>query len=462
MPKKVFVLDTNVLIHDPNAITAFEEHDIVIPQVVIRELDGKKKSNDEVGRSSRRVSNIISRLCERYRDRINTGMPLPLPAKGTLRICDCEEFKDLSPDDQIIAVVKNFKQAILRGYPWWKRLLAKIKKEFSNQSVILVSKDTNIRILALSSGLMAEDYENDRVPMEEFYTGISEIVLNGRAVFSSERECALPPEFIKGSHYPNECIKLKDANDPGWEAFTIYDAKKSTLRLIKKLSSKKTYKIAPRNTEQMFAYDLLTNEKIPLVTLVGKAGTGKDLMALLAGLEGLDRVYDRIIISSAAVPVGNRGIGFLPGTLEEKMDPWVEPFFHNINLISGTERIDTGLREKSKASRSFGEELLCNNRITIASISHMRGATYHNSFIIVSEAQNLSSLEVKTIATRVGEGSKLVFTADIDQIDVPYLDDSSCGLVRFVEALKPYSLTGHVRLLKSERSEAAELVANVL
>ena len=445
MLKKAFVLDTNVLIHDPNALTSFEDNDLVIPLTVMKELDGLKKGNDEVARSSRYISRIIWKLVEQYPDSIRSGMRLPLPASGKLKIFIHNDFDKLTPDEQIIKVAQILKEEL-----------------GANIQVVVVSKDTNLRIIARALGITAEDYEKDRVPPEHLYTGISTIVIAGRTAFvSGNRECKLPPEFMPYDHFPNECVILKSAEDQEWLALTTYDAESKVLRLIRK-QQKSKYQVAPKNPEQMFAYDLLMNEQLPFVTLVGKAGTGKDLMSLLAGLEGLGKTYKRIIISSAAFSEGNKKLGFLPGTLEEKLDPWIQPFFDNIDLLYGSDSVEAGSRDKARASRSCGEEFLRNDQLVIASTAHIRGRSFHNSFIIISEAQNLTPLEAKTAATRIGKGSKMVFTGDLEQIDVPYLDSSSCGLTRLVELFKYENLAGHVRLVKSERSEAAEMAANVL
>ncbi|AFZ35803.1 PhoH family protein [Stanieria cyanosphaera PCC 7437] len=440
--KKTFVLDTNVLLHDPNAIFRFEDNDVVLPMTIIEELDLFKKQPEMTGRNARQVSRSLDQL----RQQGHLTKPIVLDHGGTLLValCNRETLATLPPelegdlaDNTILAVALQLKQKC-------------------QCPVVLISKDTNLRIKADALGLDAQDYQTDKVDIQELYTGVTELIVSSEEInqFFHNGKLAVTKELLA-----NEAVTLIDAANPSHTALGMINAAgKEVLPLIK-LSTSGVSRIHPRNREQKFALDLLLKDSVPLVTLVGKAGTGKTLLAIAAGLQKVadEKVYSRLLISRPVVPMG-KDIGYLPGDIKEKLTPWMQPLYDNFDLIFGTQ----DLSDKPKHWRRGYEDLIELGLLQIEPLTYIRGRTIPQQFLIIDEAQNLTPHEVKTIITRAGEGTKIVLTGDPDQIDNPYVDAASNGLIYVVERFKRESLAGHITLSKGERSSLAERAAILL
>ncbi|NET10757.1 MAG: PhoH family protein [Merismopedia sp. SIO2A8] len=441
--KKVFLLDTNVLLHDPKAILRFEDNDVVLPITVIEELDRFKKQPEMVGRNARQTSRLLDGL--RQTGHLIDGLSLPNDG-GTLRValCQRETLDKLPPelegdkgDNAILAVGLELKQQC-------------------QCPVVLVSKDTNLRIKADALALAAEDYETDKVDLEELYLGMTEVLVEPGQIdqFYADKTIEL-----KQSFYPNQALTLVDATNPHHTALARVNGNGPHVRPLAKLPDGGISRIRPRNREQSFAIDLLLNDAIPLVTLVGKAGTGKTLLAIAAGLHKVadERHYSRLLISRPVVPMG-RDLGFLPGDINEKLTPWMQPLYDNFDLIFGT----ADMSDKPAHWRRGHEELLDRGLLQIEPLTYIRGRSIPKQFLIIDEAQNLTPHEVKTILTRAGEGTKIVLTGDVDQIDNPYVDAASNGLTYVVERFKTSPLGGHITMEKGERSKLAEQASLLL
>lgn len=437
---KSFILDTNVLLYDPQAIFKFEDNDIVIPITVIEEIDRFKKDMNETGRNARQISRFLDDL--RKKGSLANG--IKLESGGSLRVEIYEEkvMKRLPPelreergDNRILAVAVD------------------VKEKNGQYPVIFVTKDTNLRIKADAIGLVAEDYESDKVAIEELYPGFLELDAAPELIdrFHGQGWAEVPGDF-----YANQFITLRDPSNPSHTAIGKYDAEKGRLSMIKKIAKEGIWSIHPRNREQAFALDALLDDNIKLVTLVGKAGTGKTLLAIAAGLHKTaeENVFNRLLVSRPVFPMG-KDLGFLPGDIEEKLTPWMQPIFDNVELLlSGHE----GEKRHSKGYK----ELMSMGIMDIEPLTYIRGRSIPNQYMIVDEAQNLTPHEIKTIVTRAGEGTKIVLTGDPYQIDNPYVDSSSNGLTYVVEKFKEEAISGHVTMMKGERSELAELAANLL
>ena len=437
---KSFVLDTNVLLYDPQAIYKFEENNIIIPITVIEEIDRFKKDMNETGRNARQISRLLDEL--RKRGSLSEG--IGIKSGGTLRVEIYEEkvMKRLPPelreergDNRILAVAVD------------------VKEKNPTEPVIFVTKDTNLRIKADAIGLVAEDYESDKVSIDELYTGFSELEVEPEIVdrFHGQGWVELPNSFNA-----NQFITLRDQLNHSHTAIGKYDAEKKRVIAIKRIAKEGIWSIHPRNREQAFALDALLDDSIKIVTLVGKAGTGKTLLAIAAGLHKTaeENVYNRLLVSRPVFPMG-RDLGFLPGDIEEKLAPWMQPIFDNVELLlSGHE----GEKRHSKGYK----ELMSMGIMEIEPLTYIRGRSIPNQYMIVDEAQNLTPHEIKTIVTRAGEGTKIVLTGDPYQIDNPYVDSSSNGLTYVVEKFKEQAISGHVTMTKGERSALAELAANLL
>jgi PhoH-like ATPase len=437
--KKTYVLDTNVLLHDPQALFKFEDNDLVIPITVIEEIDHFKKDLSETGRNARQISRIL----DGFRERAHLTSGVPLEKGGTLKveIYTEEALKRLPPelradqgDNRILAVALEL-------------------KEGSECPVIFVTKDTNLRIKADALGLTAEDYESDKVSIEELYSGTAEVLVEKDEVdrFYGQGYLNLESEF-----YPNQFITLAETTNPSHTAVGRYHAALQRLNPLIRAPKEGVWGIHPRNREQQFALDLLLDDDIQLVTLVGKAGTGKTLLAIAAGLfkSADEGTFSRLLVSRPVFPLG-RDLGFLPGDIEEKLAPWMQPIFDNVELLL------SGVEERGKRKRGY-RELVDMGILEIEALTYIRGRSIPKQFMIVDEAQNLTPHEIKTIVTRAGEGTKIVLTGDPYQIDNPYVDSSSNGLTYVVEKFKGQEIAGHVTLTKGERSCLAELAANLL
>lgn len=436
---KTFVLDTNVLLHDPHALYRFEENLVVIPITVIEEVDKFKKDMNETGRNARHVSRLLDDL--RTSGSLSSGVTLE--TGGTVRVEINEdrgmkslpqEFKPDKGDNRILAVAMD------------------VKSQSASGQVILVSKDTNLRIKADALGLVAEDYESDKVEINELYTGVTEVAVTSEQVDRFHGQGWLEQSGL----YPNQFVTMVDEANPNHTGIGRFDAVAERITPLRKGGKDGVWSITARNREQAFALDALLDDSIKLVTLVGKAGTGKTLLAIAAGLHKVaeENVYNRLLVSRPVFPMG-KDIGFLPGDIEEKLAPWMQPIFDNVELLL------SGHEAEKRHSKGY-KELVAMGIMEIEPLTYIRGRSIPNQFMIVDEAQNLTPHEIKTIITRAGEGTKVVLTGDPYQIDNPYVDASSNGLTYLVERLKGLKITGHVTMMKGERSELAELAANLL
>ena len=440
--KKIFVIDTNVILHDPTAILRFEDNEIVLPIAVIEELDRFKKQPEMTGRNARQVSRTLDDL--RQEGHLTTGVMLSNGGKLRVALSDRQTLKGLPPelsgdvaDNAILAVGLQCKHQC-------------------QCPVVVVSKDTNLRIKADALGLNAEDYETDKVDVDELYTGTTEVLVDAETIseFFKSGLVTLEERLL-----PNQNITLVDQLNPSHTALGMIEGKSKTIIPLMALPKLGVSRIQPRNREQRFALNLLLQDSIKLVTLVGKAGTGKTLLAIAAGLQKVadEKLYSRLLISRPVVPMG-KDIGFLPGDINEKLTPWMQPLYDNFDLIFGTQEND----EKAGHWRRGHEELIGMGLLQIEPLTYIRGRTIPQQFLIIDEAQNLTPHEVKTIITRAGEGTKVVLTGDPDQIDNPYIDAASNGLTYVVERFKNEPLAGHITLSKGERSSLAERAAALL
>ncbi len=434
---KNYILDTNVLLHDPHSLLSFQENQILIPIEVIEEIDRFKRESSDRGQHARAVSRLLDAL--RGQGRLSEGVALP--TGGGLRIL-LQGQNGTSPltvggatvDDRLIALTHDI-QAADPGTP-----------------TVLVTKDINLRIKADAVGLQAEDYETDHVHLQDLYTGSFELMVGPDAMgaFRAQGEFALNGS---GPRSPNEYCTLTDETNLKRTALARVDA--SGQRLLPILDVREgTWGIRPRNREQHFAFDALLDERVRLVTLMGKAGTGKTLLALAAALKKTvqDRDYRRLVVARPTIPMG-RELGFLPGSLDEKLEPWMQPIYDALEMLGD---LNMGHDQRRTA------DLLRSELIAIEALSYIRGRNIANQFIVVDEAQNLTPLEVKTIITRVGHGTKIVLTGDPYQIDNPYVDSSSNGFNYVVSKFRNLPIAAHIELQKGERSELAELAANIL
>ncbi|ACD96031.1 PhoH family protein [Trichlorobacter lovleyi] len=438
---KFFILDTNVLLHDPQALFKFEDNTIIIPITVIEEIDRFKKDMNETGRNARSISRVLDML--REKGSLSSGVSLP--GGGLLRVELCEEqalnrmpkdLRDDKGDNRILAVAQV------------------THERFPDETVIFVTKDTNLRIKADAIGLVAEDYESDKVDIQELYAGARTIDMGSDSIdrFYGQGWLEAPEGLL-----PNEYATLVDTGNPSHTALCRFDAATGKVVPVRKVPKEGVWSIHARNREQQFALDALVDDNIKLVSLVGKAGTGKTLMAIAAGLQKVaeENVYNRLLVSRPVFPMG-KDLGFLPGDIEEKLTPWMQPIFDNVELlISGHES------EKRHSNKGY-KELMAMGLLDIEPLTYIRGRSIPNQYLIVDEAQNLTPHEIKTIVTRAGEGTKIILTGDPYQIDNPYVDSSSNGLSYLVERFKNERISAHVTLTRGERSELAELAANLL
>jgi len=437
--KKIFVLDTNVLLHDPKAIFSFEDNDVVIPIVVIEELDKFKKGVDEIGRNARQVSRIL----DEYRLKGKLSQGVPLDKGGNLRVELNHQSQECLPSELIATKADN-------------RILATaLNLKHDNLPVILVTKDTNLRIKADAFGLTAEDYESDTIMLDELYSGETEVVVPPGAIDDFYAKGELQP--ADPHPQPNQFALLKNSANESQTALARYSKQRNVFVPIT-TAKHGVWGITAKNKQQQFALDLLLNDDIRLVTLVGKAGTGKTLLALAAGLEKTieARTFQRLVVSRPVFPMG-KDIGFLPGDIEEKLRPWMQPIRDNLDFLVGS----SGGPGRVKGKKDL-QSLFDLGMIEVEPLTYIRGRSMPNQYLIVDEAQNLTPHEIKTIITRAGEGTKVVLTGDPYQIDNPYIDSSSNGLTFVVDRFKEEPIAGHITLVKGERSDLAELAATLL
>lgn len=462
--KRLFVLDTNVLMHDPTALFRFKEHDIYIPMMVLEELDHAKKGISEVARNVRQASRFLDELiADLSKEAIDQGLCLPIPQNGSeapvvagrlyfqtrpLTSALPVDLPGNTPDNNILSVAIGLQQ------------------KHPNRPVTLVSKDINLRIKAAILGIHAEDYYNDQVldDINLLYRGIQEIPADFWELYSKDMEswndsgrtfyrlCGPDVE----NWYPNQGIYMQDEPQLGFIIRRIQGAH-AIIEVLKDYttSSHAVWGITARNREQNFALNLLLDPEIDFVSLLGAAGTGKTLLALAAGLvQTLDhKRYREIIMTRVTVPVGE-DIGFLPGTEEEKMTPWMGALMDNLEVL-------THDAEAGDWGRAATQDLL-SNRIKIRSLNFMRGRTFQNKYLIIDEAQNLTSKQMKTLITRAGLDTKVVCLGNVAQIDTPYLTETTSGLTYVVDRFKLWPHSGHITLLRGERSRLAEFVTDTL
>jgi PhoH-like ATPase len=438
--KKTFVLDTNVLLHDYRCIYNFQENNVIVPITVLEELDKFKKGNDIINYHAREFTRELDKLSG---DKLfNGGVPLG-KGLGKLSIETGKPFSGLiqasfpenTPDHRILAIAEH------------------VNLNNPDRNVVFISKDINLRMKAKSIGIMAQDYETDKVRnIDEIYKSVSTIEnLDDRLIMKMyDNPDGIPVIDFKLPVAPvaNQYFIFKGNNS---SALAHFDPKTG---MINRVIKQKTYGIEPRNAEQTFALDALVRDEVQLVTLTGKAGTGKTLLALASALQQRQK-FTQIFLARPIIPLANRDIGFLPGDIKEKIGPYMLPLFDNLDVIKN---------KFAQTSKEFLkiEEMLKTEKLIITPLAYIRGRSLSRIFFIVDEAQNLTPHEVKTIITRAGEETKMVFTGDIEQIDSPYLDEKSNGLSYLTEKMNGQDLFAHVNLVKGERSYLAELASHLL
>ncbi|MBU4276937.1 MAG: PhoH family protein [Proteobacteria bacterium] len=440
--KKTYVLDTNVLLHNPSSLFLFQDNDVVLPLAVIEEIDDQKKRQDEIGRNARQVSRELDRM----RTRGSLAQGVATDQGGTLRI----ELNHTrlgrglppvlgleKPDNRILCVA------------WGLR-------EQENLPAILVTKDLNLRVKADALGVPSEDFLNDKVDFDHLYNGIREVEVEGGVVDSFYRQGLLTLNGL-GPAEPHQFFVLKSRATSPQSALARHQGGRL---LPLSFGNTECFGISPRNKEQRFALELLLDPAVKVISLAGPAGTGKTLLALAAGLETVveHKSYKRLLVTRPIVPMG-QDLGYLPGEKEEKLRPWMQPLYDNLEYLF---RESTGGKNKAGPPMGAADYLTAQGLLEIEALTYIRGRSIPGQFIICDEAQNLTPHMVKTLITRVGEGSKIVFTGDPEQIDHPYLDASSNGLSYMVDKLRSQEISGHVTLKKGERSEVAELGARLL
>ncbi|MBK7998315.1 MAG: PhoH family protein [Verrucomicrobia bacterium] len=438
---KNYILDTNVLLHDPNSILSFKENFVLIPIEVIEEIDRFKRESSELGQNAR----AVSRMLDGFRNDGSLSEGVALSNGGRLRIIFNQTKTKLRNGQSAIAGNNSVDSRIVA-------LALSVQRSTPKLPTILVTKDINLRIKADALGLPAEDYESDRINISELYTGVFEMTVPAAKItaFRNSGELELPSGR---TYFPNEYCTLIEEGNSKRTALAKVDATGKKLIPIVEIREG-IWGIKPRNREQHFAFDALLDDRVKLVTLMGKAGTGKTLMAMAAGLKRTvhDREFRRVVVARPTVALG-REIGFLPGTLEEKLGPWMQPIHDALEMLS-----DLNMGQEHRRSA----DLMRSGVIVVEALSYIRGRSIASQFMIIDESQNLTPLEVKTIVTRVGHGTKIIFTGDPYQIDNPYVDTSSNGFNYIISKFREQPLAAHIELQKGERSELAELAANIL
>ncbi|MFA5650643.1 MAG: PhoH family protein [Proteiniphilum sp.] len=438
--KKNFILDTNVILHDFNCLDNFEENDIYIPFVVLEELDKFKKGNDQINFNARAFIRELDLITDD--DLFTNGADLGV-GRGKLYIVNATEtnkkiadaFPERTPDNRILSVMSD----VAEKHPGLK--------------TILVSKDINLRMKARSLGILTEDYINDKVTDVDLFDQ-SETVIEGADPDLIDKIYAQPAgvdmdEFnFEVTLDPNQCFILKSERNSVLARYNPFT------QTIKKVEKENNFGIHPRNAEQTFALEILNDPEVKLVGLTGKAGTGKTLLALAAALKQ-NKTYRQILLARPIVSLSNKDLGYLPGDEKQKIAPYMQPLFDNLNVIKSQ------LGQNSSDLRLI-DELQKSGQLEIEALAFIRGRSLTGTYCIIDEAQNLTPHEVKTIITRAGEGTKMVFTGDLQQIDSPYLDTQSNGLAYMIDKMRGQNLFAHVNLVKGERSELSELASNLL
>lgn len=436
---KIFVLDTNVILHDHTCIYQFQDNDVILPITVLEELDKFKRGNDLINFQAREFTRLLDEIVG---DELFNGGKSLGKGKGNLRIETGKPFSDELktsfrediPDHRILSIADY------------------ISKAYPKRKTVLISKDINLRMKAKSLGIQAEDYKTDQVTDENildktvatfdnFSDSLIDTLYNQGSFAKAEAGDKFKPEA-------NECFIFRGNAS---SALARYDAKSERIYRVEKNSA---YGIKPRNAEQTFSLNMLMDPDIRLMALTGKAGTGKTLLALAAAIEQ-HRQYEQILLARPIVALSNRDLGYLPGDASEKISPYMQPLFDNLAVIKHT------FNPRSNEYQLI-EEMIKEERLNITPLAYIRGRSLNNAFFIIDEAQNLTPHEVKTIITRAGEGTKMVFTGDLQQIDSPYLDMKSNGLAYMTDRMRNQDLFAHINLVKGERSYLAELASNLL
>lgn len=438
--KKNFVLDTNVILHDYRCIHNFEENDIYIPIVVLEELDHFKKGNEQINFNAREFSRELDLIANEklFKKGVDIGA-----GKGKLFVITSTEYPDIvmgsfmekTPDHRILAITYQLKQSK------------------AGTKTILVTKDINLRMKALSIGLEAEDYINDKVTNHNIFEKQHEVYTNVPAetiekLYTSPAEIPVETLEFASDIEPQDCFVLRSGRSSVLARYVPQTGK------VKRVEKVRCFGIEPRNAEQTFALDVLLDDDVKLVALTGKSGTGKTLLALAAALQKHD-AYKQILLARPIVALANKDLGFLPGDEQHKIAPYMQPLFDNLNVIKHH------FSFQGKEIRLI-EDMQRNNQLVIEALAYIRGRSLSETFFIVDEAQNLTPHEIKTIITRAGEGTKIVFTGDIQQIDSPYLDMFSNGLVYMIDRMHGQDIFAHINLVKGERSFLSELASNLL
>jgi len=441
MAKRKYVIDTSVYLTEHQSINKFGIHDIIVPLKVLEEIDGHKKRQDTVGANARGIIRTLDSL--RERGNLHKGVRLGkgrgiVSVKGHDPTYLPPDLNGEHPDHIIIATALGE------------------KANNPNRKVIVVTRDINMRVICDSLGLLCEDYNSTQLvsSADRIYTGFTKVLVDDHLVesFYNKKSVYLDENQCKNLHPNQFLILISDANEKK-SALALYQNAGDKLQEVIQYKKSGVWGVRSRNKEQLFALNLLMNPDIPIVSLVGKAGSGKTLLATAAGLHQVmekdnEPVYKRLIVSRPIQPLGN-DIGFLPGTMQEKMSPWLMPIQDNLQFLMGDDK-------------STLEMYMDKGIIEVEALTYIRGRSISNAFIIIDEAQNLTTHEIKTIITRVGEGTKIVFTGDIDQIDNVYVDSTTNGLTYMIERFKDYNIAGHITLQKGERSKVATLGANIL
>ena len=438
--RKIFVLDTSVILFDHNSVKSFDEHDVAIPITVLEELDNFKKGNDTKNFEAREFIRILDKLSEDHS--LQNWVNISDSSKGKLRVI-MEGQERNNPTDRIFGATKN-DHSILYSAIW-------LAKEAPEAKVVLVSKDINLRLKAKALDLNAEDYQTGKIQnLDQLYTG--------RTLISNVDQ-ALIDRLFKDNHVDADAFApLQFQNNH----YYIFKGKKSSVlafyntvtKQIDRVEKKPSYGVTPRNAEQTFALHALLNPEIKIITLQGVAGTGKTLLSLASSIEQR-KEFKQIYLARPIVPLSNKDIGYLPGDISAKINPYMEPLWDNLKYIKN---------QWPETDRHFKrvEEMVSKEKIVVTPLAYIRGRSLSNIMFIVDEAQNLTPHEVKTIITRAGEGAKMVFSGDIFQIDTPYLDEHSNGLSYLIDRLKGNELFAHITLEKGERSELANLANDLL
>ena len=443
MAKKNYILDTSVYLTDADALFKFENHDIFVPLKVLEEIDKHKKRQDSVGANARKTIRTLDEF--RAKGNLQKGVRIN-KGKGLIAVVSYEVLKNVAfPSDLDLGIPDHIILAT-----------AMAVRDASSRKTFVVSRDINMRVICDSIGLMAEDYRTEKIitSSEELYSGLSEHLVDDQVIdrFYDGDDIIIREDETAEVWHPNQYVLLvSNANEKKTCIARFY----THFQPLKKIIHDKIpdWKISSRNKEQAFAIDLLLDPTIKVVSLVGRAGSGKTLCAIAAGLQqtiGLrgSNPYDRMIVSRPVQPLG-KDIGFLPGTMEEKMLPWLMPIQDNLQFLLG-------------GNKNTLQMYVSKGKIEIEALTYIRGRSIANAFVIIDEAQNLTAHEIKTIMTRVGEGTKIVLTGDIEQIDNVYVNETSNGLAHAVEKLKEFPLSGHVTFTRGERSEVATLASKVL